>query len=67
MNPIESIQEFLREKITEAVNQAVQNELLAIETIPEFVIEAPGKKPMVILLPTSLCYWPVRPGWHPGK
>jgi arginyl-tRNA synthetase len=44
MNPIESIQEFLREKITEAVNQAVQNELLAIETIPEFVIEAPREK-----------------------
>jgi arginyl-tRNA synthetase len=44
MNPIESIQEFLREKITEAVKQAVQNELLAIETIPEFVIEAPREK-----------------------
>lgn len=44
MNPIESIQESLRGKIAEAVNQAVQNELLAIDTIPEFVIEVPREK-----------------------
>jgi arginyl-tRNA synthetase len=44
MNPIELIQESLRGKIEEAVKQAVQKELLAVETIPEFVIEVPREK-----------------------
>ncbi|MDI9479783.1 MAG: arginine--tRNA ligase [Syntrophomonadaceae bacterium] len=44
MNPIESIQESIRGKIVEAINQAVQTEQLNIETIPDFVIEVPREK-----------------------
>jgi len=44
MSPIESIQQSIREKITDAVNQAVKNELLTIDTIPDFVVEVPREK-----------------------
>jgi arginyl-tRNA synthetase len=44
MNPIESIQESIRGKIVEAVNQAVQTEQITIETIPDFAIEVPREK-----------------------
>lgn len=44
MNPIESIQQFIRDKITGAVNQARENNLLTIDSIPDFVVEVPREK-----------------------
>ena len=44
MNPIESIQQSIRDKITDAVNQAVKANLLTVDTIPDFVVEVPREK-----------------------
>lgn len=44
MNPIESIQESIRQKIAGAVAQAVETGQLAIDSVPDFVIEVPREK-----------------------
>lgn len=44
MNPIKSIQQSIRDKITDAVNQAVKANLLTVDTIPDFVVEVPREK-----------------------
>lgn len=44
MNPIEAIQESLRNRVKDAVTEAVQAGLLQIETVPDFTIEVPREK-----------------------